>query len=46
MPKEPVQQVCPWDGGKKGMEERGSGMEKGREGKDEMKGKINSCVEG
>lgn len=49
VPKKPVRQVCkracPWDGGKKGREERGSGMEKGRECEDEMKGKINSYVE-
>lgn len=36
--------ACPWDGGKRGREERGSGMEKGRECEDEMKGKINSFV--
>lgn len=38
--------ACPWDGGKRGREERGSGMEKGRECEDEMKGKINSYVKG
>lgn len=30
--------ACPWDGRKRGKEERGSGMEKGRECEDEMIG--------